>query len=132
MAMRTITLTDRPPVKIDEAAWPVVASATENWHEGEVECQALRSSKRALICRRNGTRVLVYAVYTCESNWRSEPDASCRRGLLVDGVTEDLQLVSHIRSVGESMDDPAEHDGDTTTWNQMVADCIADLPAESI
>ena len=36
--IRTITLTDRAPVQIDEAVWPRIAYATR--HDGEVECQA--------------------------------------------------------------------------------------------
>jgi hypothetical protein len=36
--VRTITLTDRPPVKVREDLWPVIASARR--YDGQVECQA--------------------------------------------------------------------------------------------
>lgn len=37
---RTITLTNRPPVRIREDHWPVIAHGLHRAHDGQIECQA--------------------------------------------------------------------------------------------
>ncbi len=108
----TITLTDRAPVKIKKDAWPVLASGSA--HDGrELECQSTRTWR--LTVRTKGDRAIVYGAYT--SRWQGESDR--RGGEILDGDTD---YPAAIRRVGESLDMPA----------QVIADCIADLPAEEI
>jgi hypothetical protein len=132
MATRTITLSNRPPVKINDEEWEVVASASSNWHDGQVECQANRRSKRSLVVRQKGDRAIVYATYSYSSNWADDQGASCKRGVLVSGITADDQLVGHIFSVADCMDETHCKDGDQSTWHQIAQECIADLPAEEL
>lgn len=65
---RTITLTDRPPVRIREDAWPVIARASD-W-DGEFEFQSHR--KWTIIVRQNrgDGRTIVYGVF--ETDWPGE------------------------------------------------------------
>ena len=122
---RTITLTDRPPVRIREDAWPVIARASD-W-DGEFEFQANR--KWTIIVRQNRDdgRTIVYGV--SESQYPGEMDRAAGELLNPpDGtvITDDAwflhdDLVSTIHRVAERC------------GCSMIADkCIADLPAQDL
>ena len=79
---RTITLTDRAPIKIDEAQWPQIASATERpgavrngtpVPDYETDCHTIRVRRHA------DGRAIVYAVLDASNglDWHS---GSPRRG----------------------------------------------------
>lgn len=113
----TITLTDRAPVVINKAQWPVLASAHD--FDNQYECQANRIW-RITVRQHDDGRTLVYAVY--QTNWSGESD---RRGgvYLVDSPSTD-QIVAAIKSVVENILGESQ---------SILADrCIADLPAEAI
>lgn len=123
---RTITLTNRPPVRIDDEAWPIIAES--KWYEGQYEFQANRSGWLKVRQHADG-RTLVYGGF--DSNW---PNERSRRGgeLLIppgdgpltpdDGRTIDgVALVQAIRRVAE-----------TVGAEECAANCIADLPADEI
>jgi len=107
--LRTITLTGRAPVRIDEDAWPVVARA-KTW-DNTYESQANRDWL-ILVREHSDGRRLVYGVHT--SAWQGEPDL--RAGYLTD--TDGTPAA--IRDVAEEICAP-EH---------LAAQCIADLPPE--
>jgi len=143
--IRTITLTGRPPVKIDEDVWDVLASASDEAHDGQVRCQANRVSSWSLTVRQHDTdgRVLVYAVYGYTSNWERERSLSARRGVLLTpegtpNLEEDTTAVSMERIVAAITEVAAdiaecEHkDEDAARWQTVRDDCIADLPAEAL
>lgn len=109
---RTITLTDRPPVRISESAWPVIARSRD--HDGEVEVQANRRYYLTVRKHADG-RTIVYGSYT--SQFAHEPDLSA--GELLD---EGADVARAIRRVGERV----------TCASAMIDDCIADLPAEDL
>lgn len=108
---RTITLTDRPPVKINEAEWPVIAKG--DWHEGRIAAQANRSGWLRVRRHADG-RAIVYGAYSTQ--WGGERDR--RGGELLD---KDADVAAAINRVAESVN--AE---------ECAADCIADLPPEEI
>ena len=108
---RTITLTDRAPVKIVESDWPVIASAKD--HDGQVECQANESWSIRVRQHADG-RALVYAVY--DTSWQGRSGA--RGGELLERGAD---LAAAIRRVGERCQ-----------CEQIVDECIADLPAEEL
>jgi hypothetical protein len=109
---RTITLTDRPPVRIDDDAWPCIAKA--GWYEGEIECQANRSGWLRVRRHADG-RTIVYGAY--DTAWRGE--ACIRAGEL---LTIDCDVVAAIRRVGI----------DVAAEESCIRACIGDLPAEEI
>lgn len=111
---RTITLTDRAPVKIDEEAWPLIASA--EWHDGQVRCQANHEYTIRVREHADGRRI-VYGIY--DTTWQGGQGR--RAGYLLP----DADMAATVRAIEEV----SERIGDA----HGVADaCIADLPAEEL
>lgn len=134
MSLRTITLTDRAPVRIDEAAWPEVASAhaergTQDnlrlvhtaWPADHGSQPVTLSDEHVdrwnLRVRRHADgRQLVYGTWS--PGWDREPgDAVTRAGELLDAGDD---VIAAMRRVAASIGASA----------QMLADAIADLPPE--
>jgi len=112
MEKLTITLTDRPPVRVDKEQWPIIASA-KDW-DNEHEFQANRTWHLKVRQHEDG-RCIVYGIYS--TNWHNENDL--RGGELVDDVA----------CVPETIKSVADYLG----FNARLADeCIADLPAEDL
>lgn len=134
MAKRIITLTDRPPVTVDEDKWQVIAKASDYEHDGQVECQANRRSKWTVTVRQHEDgRTIVYATYSYSSNWQGARDYAAKRGVLLTAEqATDAGIVQTIRAVCEDIAS-AECDGnDAERWPTLAAECIADLPAEEL
>lgn len=121
---RKITLTDRAPVQINEADWPVIARGSgdsfrgndygrrqQALAQGEVDRYFLTARKHA------DGRVLVYGVFDGASAWTGSEDR--REGDLLDPGAD---LAVAIRRVGERCELP----------EAVIRDALADLPAESI
>lgn len=128
---RTITLTGRAPVRIDENDWPVIARASgdtcgitdpvlreQALQRGEADEYALR------VRQHSDGRTIVYGTYTVGLN--RQHDGLTHAGyVLMPGFLEDPSaeaLSRVIGKVGKELGVPA----------QLIADCIADLPAEEI
>lgn len=124
---RTITLSNRPPVKIKETEWPVIAEAKgdsfhgdvgryrQALHQGEVDTYSLRVRQHA------DGRVIVYGVLDAAIEaWRAPAGGKSKRsGLLLD---KDGDIAAAIYEVAD----------DLGLVEELAADCIADLPAEEI
>lgn len=123
---RTITMTDRPPIRIYEDEWPEIASAQDDsfaGHDyakhqqalgrGECDTYSLRVRQHA------DGRTLVYGVLDAAGAWTGHED--WRGGELLDAPT-DAEIASAIRRVGEDGGLP----------DNVIRDCIADLPAEEL
>lgn len=110
---RTITLSGRPPVRITEADWPVIARASEH-DGGTVESQANRTWDLRVRQHADG-RAIVYGVHwTC---WQGE---SGSRGGEMLAAGDDIAAA--ILRVAETIDSDA----------RLAQECIADLPAEEV
>lgn len=118
---RTITLTGRAPVKINDAQWPVLAEAggdayvgtdsairTQLRQRSEIDTYTLKVRQHA------DGRALVYGVMDAAYG-----STGYRGGEL---LTRTDDIATAIRRVGESCKLP-EH---------IIRECIADLPAEEI
>ena len=127
---RTITLTGRRPVTIDEAEWPLIARAAGDDYDGNDPALHQQASDQGQIDeyslrvrQHEDGRAIVYGTYT--EGWNSDHDGLTHAGQLVSAeniaayppATEDA-----ITSVGETLGVP----------KQLIADCIADLPAEKL
>jgi hypothetical protein len=115
MSKRTITLTDRCPVTIDEDAWPVIAAA--DWFEGQYEGQANRKAHIRVRAHADG-RHLVYGVFTS----RHQGESDHRAGYLipasdqVPGTMPNCPVVAAIHAVSKKV------------WRDLADEVIADLP----
>jgi hypothetical protein len=125
-----ITMSERRPLTIVKADWPLIARADR--HDGAVECQANHEWRIAVREHADGRR-LVYGWLTRGNggvpiHWRGSEG-----GFLVSpipgpdvegthvGVPDDEETVRAIRRVGGIIDD-----------DKLADECIADLPAEEV
>ena len=131
MSTRTITLTGRPPVTIDEDKWPLLASAGDSEADSEHRFQANRTSEWSVRVRRhNDGRAIVYATYKYSTNWANERDFSAKRGVLLPAASDNMAICTAIEEVCDDIAN-ADHEGDDAArWMTIAAECIADLPAE--
>lgn len=105
---RTITLTDRAPVRIRESEWPQIAHG--NWGDNaSIPSQSNRGCDLRVRQHADG-RAIVYGVSW--SQWRGESGWS---GGELLGAGADI--VAAIRRVGEALNE------------SVIRECIANLPA---
>lgn len=109
---RTITLTGRRPIKIREDEWPIFAEAKRGIG-GAYERDWTRSWRLVVRQHADG-RAIVYWAY--ETRWQGEHD---RRG--GELLTAGADLGDAIRRVGETLGN-----------EDVIQDCLADLPAEDL
>jgi hypothetical protein len=128
---RTITLTGRPPVRITDDNWPMLASASDKIWDGQFESQANRTSKWFIGVRQHADgRAIVYATYNYSTCWQGERDCEKKCGKLLG---EGSSIDAIIKAIGEVISDIAGgYDEYDDTWSRLKAECIADLPAEEL
>ncbi len=134
MTTRTITLTGRPPVKIHEEDWPVIAEAVQSDWDNQYEFQANRKwSWTVKVRQHEDGRTLVYAAYSYTSNFQDERGYSAKHGVLLDAEDATTEGVCRaIESVCSDMADAEADDDYSARWKTLAAECIADLPAEEL
>jgi hypothetical protein len=133
MSTRTITLTGRPPVKINEASWPVIAEASDKEFDNQYECQANQVSEWSVRVRQHADgRAIVYARYSFESNFQNSRDYNAKRGILMPAGTSHTAICDAIREVCDEISGAECGGEDANRWPTLAADCIADMPAEEL
>jgi hypothetical protein len=118
---RTITLTGRRPVTIDEAEWPVIASATGDSWTGQDPALYVQASAQddldeyTLHVRQHADgRHLVYGTYTPSRYHQGDLNTPRRAGEL---LSSDITVEPYITLVGKTLHLP----------EQIIADCINSL-----
>lgn len=125
---RTITLTGRPPVKISDVDWPLIAAAKDDSYtssdcgryqqalaQGECDQYAMRVRQHA------DGRVLVYGVLDAAiAAWRAPAGGESHRGGML--LPAGADIAAAIQRVGKECGLPS----------RVIRDCIADLPAETL
>ena len=122
---RTITLTDRPPVRIREDAWPIIARASD-W-EGEFEFQANR--KWTIIVRQNREdgRTIVYGL--SESEYPGEMNLRCGELLT---PPEGTVIVEEAWFLHDDLVGAIHRVAERCGCSCIADACIADLPAQEL
>lgn len=119
---RTITLTDRAPVKIDEDKWPLIAEGKD--YAGQYDFQSFDGAWIKVRQHEDG-RTLVYG-YAGDWDGGGRPERENRRaGFIVDAdkAAETIRQVADILAETECVGEIAQ---------RAARDCIADLPAEEL
>ena len=124
---RTITLTDRRPVTINEDEWPVIAKAEGDNYTGLDPARHIQASQQGeldeytLRVRQHADgRAIVYGAYT--EGWNGAHDGLTRAGRIVNPDGNPPSIEQAIYSVGTDLGVP----------RQLISDCTADLPAERL
>lgn len=131
MSIRTITLTGRPPVKINENEWPILAEASYHDYDNQYEFQANRHWKGFIRVRQHEDgRAIVYAKCDFHSQWQGESGYMQKAGELLSGGATVEEIVAAIGRVHECIDIVDESHADH--WRLLAEECVADLPAEEL
>lgn len=127
MTKRTITLTNHPPVKINDDEWPCIAVATFKNYDGQYESQANRTWSGYLRVRQHADgRALIYGRYTFDSNFQNERSIDLKAGELTAPGATSADIVDTIRRVHTRIN------VDSVDWSRLADECIANLPAQEI
>lgn len=123
---RTITMSDRAPLRIREEDWPILAKArgqSKESHNGTPVPEHEVDHYYLTVRQHQDGRTIVYAHLDANPSWTGSEDR--REGEVLGRLGEaptDADLVAAIRRIGERCGLP----------DRMIRDCIADLPAEEV
>ena len=128
---RTITLTNRPPVKIREQEWPELACASYTDYDSQYEHQANRRWSGFVRLRvHSDGRAIVYARCWHASAIRGERDYDQHAGVL---LAKDSTMESYIEAIRRVHATIRVVDVDhAQMWRLLADECIARLPAEEL
>jgi hypothetical protein len=122
-------MTGRRPVQVSEDLWPVLASASGDncsiidpaLHDQAI-VQGQADTFWLFVRQHDDGRAIVYGGYNEGEFIESDHDGLDRAGEAIVDVDGLGEIVTVIERVGETLGVPA----------QLIADCIADLPAEEM
>lgn len=138
MSKLTITLTNRPPVRIDKDAWPVLASAHYEDYEGQYKFQSFRTLELDIRVRQSvlhaDDRVIVYAVGDYDTASQNERSWTVKDGVLLRQGADSTAIIEAIHEVCSAIEDRPEYcetqyGGE---WRELAREVIGDLPAEDL
>lgn len=122
---RTITLTDRAPVKIREDEWPEIAAA-KDW-DNQHESQANRRWTLRVRQNRKDGRTIVYGTYS--SQFRNERGAAAGELLTPPSGAE---IKEDEWYVWDEIPAAIKRVAARCNCEHIADECIADLPAEEL
>lgn len=128
---RTITLTNRPPVRLDEDQWTVLAAGVWKDFDNQYEFQANRTWKAEIRVRQHADgRAVVYGVYDYDTRFQGEKCETHKVGALL--AADDTDYVRAIKRVAEELIERLHDAGMARHIRDAANECIADLPAETL
>lgn len=123
MAKRTITMTDRRPLKIDDDAWPLVAKG--EGYSGQYDFQAFDGAWVRVRQHQDG-RSIVYG-YAGDWDGGGRPTReNIRAGYLLDAGQDIAAAINRVVSHLEGCDVAGQYAA------EAGRQCLADLPAEEL
>lgn len=127
----TITLTGRPPVKINKEDWPMLAAADDNdRHGAQIGNQPNRETTCSIKVRgHKDGRTIVYAIYRYDTRYQEEKGLHLRGGELLENNKDIPEAIDRIAQL---MAARLPSDDDAAVFLRLAEECIADLPAVEI
>lgn len=133
MSSCTIVLTGRPPIKINEIYWPVIASASDKEFDNQYEFQANEISKWLVKVRQHADgRAIVYASYSYVSNWAGARCYYPKSGVLLPANSSHDDICRAIKNVCFDIASLEHYGDEANRWPTLANECIADMPAEEL
>lgn len=127
---RTITLTDRAPVRIVEDQWPTLAHGCWSDHDNQYEFQANRKWRIDVRLRQHEDgRAIVYAIYDYDTAFQSERNENHKVGMLLEAAGD---YPTAIKQVAQDLIDRVSDDDMHRHIREAANECIADLPAQDL
>ena len=127
---RTITLTDRAPVRIREDLWPIIAHGSFTYHDGTIRQQANRLCDIDIRVRQHADgRSIVYGIYKYDTHFAHEQCEIYRVGVLLE---PNADLTAAIKEIGNQLIERINDSSMHRHVRDTVDDCIADLPPETL
>ncbi len=131
MSERKIPLTGRPPVSIETDNWPLIASAIDYAYDGEFDFQANKEEHAKIRVRQHQDgRAIIYGSYQYDTRWAHERNRNYHGGILLDSHTSPQDICDAINKVCGEM--PMAEMLPESIWDELSAECIADMPVEKI
>lgn len=115
---RTITMTDRRPIKIVEDDWPVIAIA--KWCSNYPECQANEEAAIRVREHSDGRRV-VYGARDSGPGGMRIGYTGTHAGYLLDAPSDDTATIKAIHDVAAEIG-----------MEELGQQCIQDMPAQEV
>lgn len=126
---RTITLTDRAPVRIREDQWPVIAVGTYEDYEGLKREANWIVSVSIRVRQNQDGRAIVYGVYDYNSlHSRKKCEVRKVGSVLILGADLPLEIKAVAKQLTDRISDPDMH----RHVREVAEDCIENLPAEEL
>jgi hypothetical protein len=113
-----ITMSERRPLSITRADWPIIAHA--DWHDGQVECQANNVRKIRVREHADGRRI-VYGMQEAGDGGQHAGTRNPEGGFLLEAGASEDETVRAIRRVAGIIGDA-----------ELADECIATLPTEEV
>ena len=131
---RTITLTGRRPVKIQEEDWPTVARGSDKDWDNTYEFQANRTWKASVRVRQHEDgRAIVYGFYDYSTCWEGESCFLVKAGILLDPGAD---VADGIQEVGSQLEEMVQDSFYSAKAGAMireaVRECVANLEPEEL
>lgn len=127
---RTITLTNRPPVRVKEDHWPVIAHGSYKDWDNQYEFQANRTWKIDIRVRQHQDgRAIVYGVYDYDTHFHGEKCEAHKVGAL---LAPDDDLPGAIKEAAKQMIERVSDEDMHQHIRAIANECIADLPAQEL
>jgi len=128
--MRTIILTDRPPVRIIEGNWPIIAEGGMYDYRGAVHSpDKTWDIEISVRQHRHDGRAIVCGVYIHQDYIRGYDIELQRAGVLVDPGSN---ISDAIMGVGWQLIDRIQDQEMFPHVRRVVDECISNLPAEDL
>jgi hypothetical protein len=128
----TITLTGRPPVRVSDDNWPVIAFGTSEYYNSEYREDATRDYDAWISVRQHDDgRAVVYGTFVFRTKYRNEDDVVINAG---NTVAPGQNIAQAISRVGFDIRDRLrrENEDSLRVIREAVDECIADLPPDDL